>query len=163
MLKNNYMLVLYGEVLPGQDLETVKERMAKLFNLSKEQVNSLFSGKRKVVKKNIFNDEAMKYKYAIEKAGAVCHVEAEDSDRSNLSMKADSNENKKLTICPKCGYHAQNDNDLLITAHGGLGECPSCGIIVSKYMAQNVPEEMSDENDNKDQKVTGFVDGHIID
>jgi rubrerythrin len=160
MLKNNYMIVLYGEILPGENLETVKEKLAKLFNLSEEQVNSLFSGDRQVVKKNIFNDDAMKYKYVIEKAGAVCHVEVEESDTSNLSVKADSNENIKLKICPKCGYQAQNDNDPLITALEGLGECPSCGIVVSKYESENAPEEQNDEND---ENFTGFADGHIID
>jgi len=160
MLKNNYMIVLYGEILPGENLETVKEKLAKLFSLSEEQVNTLFSGVRQVVKKNIFNDDAIKYKYMIEKAGAVCHVEVEASVPSNLSINADSNENIKLKICPKCGYQAQNDNDPLITAHGGLGECPRCGIIVSKYDAQNVSEEQDDENN---ENFTGFADGHIID
>ena len=163
MLKNNYMLVLYGEILPGENLETVKEKLAKLFNLSEEQVNTLFSGERQVVKKNIFNDDVMKYKYAIEKAGAVCHVEVEASDSSNLSINADSNENIKLIICPKCGYQAQNDNDPLITAHDGLGECPACGIIVAKYEAQSVPEELNDENDENDENFTGFDTEHIID
>ena len=163
MLKNNYMIVLYGEILPGENLETVKEKLAKLFNLSEEQVNTLFSGERQVVKKNIFNDDVMKYKYAIEKAGAVCHVEVEEPDSSILSIKDDSNKNIKLKICPKCGYQAQNGNDPLITAHGGLGECPSCGVIVSKYDAQNVPEELNDEKDENDEKFTGFVDDHIID
>ncbi len=165
MLKNNYMIVLYGEILSGENLETVKEKMAKLFSLSGKQVNILFSGKRQVVKKDIFNDAALKYKYAIEKAGAVCHVEVEESDTSNLSIKSDSDDNQKLLlekliICPKCGYQAQNESDPLITAHEGLGECPSCGIIVSKYEGQNASEEQDDENN---EKFTGFADGHIID
>jgi len=154
------MIVLYGEILTGENLETVKEKLAKLFNLSEEQVNTLFSGERQVVKKNIFNDDVMKYKYAIEKAGAVCHVEVEEPETSKHSIKADSNENIKLIICPKCGYQAQNNNDPLMTAHEGLGECPSCGIIVSKYEAQNALEEQNDEND---ENFTGFADGHIID
>jgi hypothetical protein len=165
MLKNNYMIVLDGELLPGEDLVSVKEKMAKLFSLSGKQVNILFSGKRQVVKKDIFNDAALKYKYAIEKAGAVCHVEVEESDTSNLSIKSDSDDNQKLLlekliICPKCGYQAQNESDPLITAHEGLGECPSCGVIISKLEAQNAPEEQDDENN---EKFTGFADGHIID
>ena len=77
-----------------------------------------------------------------------------------VSIKADSNENIKLIICPKCGYQAQNDNDPLITAHDGLGECPSCGVIVSKYDDQNASEEQDDENN---ENFTGFADGHIMD
>jgi len=165
MLKNNYMIVLYGELLPGENLEAVKQKMAELFNLSKDHVNTLFSGKRQIVKKDIFNDVAMKYKYEIEKAGAVCHVEVEESDTSNFSIKYNPDENQKLVMekqvfCPKCGYQAQNENDPLITAHEGLGECPSCGIVVSKYEAKNAPEEQNDEND---ENFTGFDSEHIID
>jgi len=165
MLKNNYMIVLYGEILPGEDLETVKQKMSELFSLSDEQVNVLFSGERQIVKRNIFNDDAMKYKYAIEKAGAVCHVEVEEVDASNFSIKSDSDDSsnpamEKQVFCPKCGYQAQNDNDPLITAHDGSGECPNCGIIVAKYEAQNVPEELNDEND---ENFTGFDSEHIID
>lgn len=165
MLKNNYMIVLYGEIQPGEDLHRVKENMINLFHLTEEQVNSLFSGKRQVVKKNIFNDAAMKYKYAIEKAGAVCHVELEDQNTSNLSINSESNEKEtdffeKRLFCPKCGYQVQDEKDPLITAHDGLGECPSCGIIVSKFEAQNVPEELNDENE---ENYSGFDEKYIID
>ena len=168
MLKNNYMIVFYGEILPDKDLQTVKENMLNLFHLSAEQLDILFSGKRQIVKKNIFNDAAMKYKYEIEKAGAVCHVEVEDSGSSSLSIKSDSVDSsnpamEKQVFCPKCGYEAQDDNDPLITAHGGLGECPSCGVIISKFEAENVPEELNDEKDEKDDNFTGFADDHIID
>ncbi len=43
---------------------------------------------------------------------------------------------KKLPVCPNCGYEATSDQDPLITAHDGMGECPACGIVVAKYRQQ---------------------------
>ena len=45
-----------------------------------------------------------------------------------------------LEICPKCGYRAKSSDDPLITAHDGVGECPVCGILVSKYKEPSVNE-----------------------
>ena len=64
MNKNNCRIVLNGEIFPGANMDTVKGKMAKLFKLTDEQVNTLFSGNRQVVKKNIDNEFAMKYKDA---------------------------------------------------------------------------------------------------
>ena len=53
MEKNNFRVVLNGEYCAGADPDRVREKMAKLFNLTPEQVNTLFTGNRRVVKKNI--------------------------------------------------------------------------------------------------------------
>lgn len=42
---------------------------------------------------------------------------------------------KKAPTCPKCGYHPSSSDDPFFTAYNGLGECPKCGIIVAKYLA----------------------------
>lgn len=45
-----------------------------------------------------------------------------------------------LPRCPNCGYQAKSDQDPLITAYNGMGECPACGIVVAKYhQAQDCP------------------------
>ncbi len=168
MNKNNCRVVVNGEICPGAKIDSVKEKMAKLFKLTDEQVNTLFSGKRQVVKKNIDNDSARKYKDAIENTGAVCLIEIEEVDISGLSLKVEQIEEKekepeKAAVCPKCGYEAQNDNDPLVTAHGGLGECPMCGIIVSKYLAENPPVEEEKSEEETDSAPMGYPDEHIID
>ncbi len=48
--------------------------------------------------------------------------------------------------CPKCGYSSNNSQDPLFTAHGGLGECPSCGIIVAKYSGPKKKNEKQAKN-----------------
>jgi len=44
---------------------------------------------------------------------------------------------EKLPVCPNCGYEATSDQDPLITAHNGMGECPACGIVVAKHRQQS--------------------------
>ena len=46
---------------------------------------------------------------------------------------AKKSEPASFPTCPKCGYHAASPDDKLITGHHGQGECPSCGIIVSRF------------------------------
>lgn len=36
-------------------------------------------------------------------------------------------------ICPNCGYEAKTPDDPLLAEEDGRGECPACGIIVSKF------------------------------
>lgn len=43
---------------------------------------------------------------------------------------------EKLPVCPNCGYEAKSDQDPLITAHNGMGECPACGIVTARYGQQ---------------------------
>lgn len=55
---------------------------------------------------------------------------------------------KPVAICPKCGYSAFDPRDPLLTAYGGQGECPQCGIVVAKYHAatnnNNIATESTD-------------------
>ena len=41
---------------------------------------------------------------------------------------------KGQKACPKCGYRAASPNDPPVGGSDGRGECPACGIIVSKYV-----------------------------
>ena len=36
--------------------------------------------------------------------------------------------------CPGCGYEAMSEDDPLITAHDGEGECPRCGVVPKKIL-----------------------------
>lgn len=62
-------------------------------------------------------------------------------------------------VCPQCGYRALAADDPLLTSHGGLGECPRCGIIPQKYLQkqQQAPAELVHEED-----VLGIV-AHVPD
>ena len=63
-----------GEIAPGADLSQVRASVGKMFKADETKLDQLFSGKRIVIKKNIDEQTALKYKAALSKAGAVCEV-----------------------------------------------------------------------------------------
>jgi len=63
-----------GQISEGENLEEVKARVAKIFNADDAKLAQLFSGKRIVIKKNIDQATAAKYRTALNRAGAECEV-----------------------------------------------------------------------------------------
>ncbi len=69
-----YQVLFYGEIAPGADLEEVKDNLAKAFKADRDQIEALFTGQKKVVKKNASRQAGLKIKRIFESAGAVCVV-----------------------------------------------------------------------------------------
>ena len=65
-----------GQISDGANLDEVKVRVGKMFNADATKLAQLFSGKRIVIKKNIDQATAAKYKTALNRAGAQCEVNA---------------------------------------------------------------------------------------
>ncbi len=63
-----------GQISEGANLEEVKARVGKMFNADDAKLTQLFSGKRIVIKKNIDQATAAKYKTALNRAGAECEI-----------------------------------------------------------------------------------------
>ena len=65
-----------GQIDEGADLEKVKAKVGAMFKADATKLAHLFSGKRMVIKKNIDQATANKYKSALNNAGAVCEVKS---------------------------------------------------------------------------------------
>ena len=74
MEKTSYNVIFRGEITEGQDIEKVRQNLAKLFKVNSEKIERLFSGKSVTIKKNADHTTAMKYRAAMEKAGALCSL-----------------------------------------------------------------------------------------
>jgi hypothetical protein len=70
-MSDNYNIYFAGELLPGHDGTEVRGRLAKLFNANDATLDKLFSGRRQLIKRDCDKATALKYKQAMEKAGAV--------------------------------------------------------------------------------------------
>jgi tetratricopeptide (TPR) repeat protein len=81
MAEQRYRLVFAGEVAPGQDVEAVKDNLAARLKLDSGQVARLFSGKRRVIRKDVDQRTAHKYESAFLKAGAVLKIESQSGAR----------------------------------------------------------------------------------
>lgn len=68
--------VIFDATLTGEfDLKTSKERFSKIFKLSKNKTESLFSGKKVTVKKDISEQDAIHLMEQIAKAGGKSYLE----------------------------------------------------------------------------------------
>lgn len=65
-----YNVYFAGQIQPEQDLATVRDKLAKLFNADQQTLDKLFSGKAQLLKRNCDEATALKYKQAMERAGA---------------------------------------------------------------------------------------------
>ncbi|MFP4039295.1 MAG: TM2 domain-containing protein [Desulfosudaceae bacterium] len=81
-----YQVLFYGEISPGADIEQVKDNLAKAFKADRDQIEALFTGQKKVVKKNASRSAGLKIKRIFESAGAVCVVlsQGDQDDRTGV-------------------------------------------------------------------------------
>lgn len=75
MSEQHFQVVFRGRRVEGSDPVEVKEKLARLFKTTLEQINPMFTGKRVVIKKAIDEATARKYQAAMQQAGAVAEIE----------------------------------------------------------------------------------------
>ncbi|WP_268797495.1 hypothetical protein [Pseudomonas huanghezhanensis] len=69
-----YEIVFSGQLVPGAQAERVQANLAKLFQADAQRVALLFSGRRLVLKNNLDQASAEKYRSTLERAGAMADV-----------------------------------------------------------------------------------------
>src|SRR3990167_2416478 len=75
-----YEIAFSAQLVPGAQLESVKANLAKLFQADEQRLALLFSGRRIVIKSNLDEAGAEKYRATLERAGAlveVCNMDVE--------------------------------------------------------------------------------------
>jgi len=76
MSEELYEVAFSGAILEGADIEQVKAKIGAMFKADAAKLAHLFSGKRVVIKKNIDQATANKYKAALTNAGADCEIKS---------------------------------------------------------------------------------------
>lgn len=71
-----YNIYFSGQLLAGHDLASVRTRLARLFNADDATLDKLFSGKPQLVKRDCDKATALKYRQAMEQAGALPVIKA---------------------------------------------------------------------------------------
>lgn len=121
MSAKKYRIVYKGELLDGQRLEAVREKLATVFRLNSAQVESLFSGKPVVVKQGLDEPAARKFHKIFSDAGARCRIYKEKPEEEAARPSPPPQTVEDQVTCHKCG-HQQPRAD----------ECSKCGVIFSK-------------------------------
>ena len=87
MAEKKYDLIFEGKVAEGQNRATVAKNLMVLLKTDEAGVKRLFSGDPAVIKKGMDKETAMKYKQAMNKAGALCRIEETGASPAPLPQK----------------------------------------------------------------------------
>ena len=71
---SRYEIVFDGRLVEGAQPERVKANLGKLFQADESRLELLFSGRRLVLKNNLDEQTAEKYRATLERAGAIARV-----------------------------------------------------------------------------------------
>lgn len=83
-----YEIAFSAQLVPGAQLETVKANIAKLFQADEQRLALLFSGRRIVIKNNLDEAGAEKYRSTLERAGVLVEVVDMDSQIEEIVLTA---------------------------------------------------------------------------
>ncbi|MBD7978180.1 MULTISPECIES: hypothetical protein [Pseudomonas] len=75
-----YEVAFAGRLQPGVDPARVRANLAQLFQADESRIEALFSGRRVVIKNNLDEVAAEKYRAALARAGAVAEVCPQDAE-----------------------------------------------------------------------------------
>ncbi len=83
-----YDIYYAGKIVDGHDEAAVRENVARLFNANPATVEKLFSGKPQLIKRGVEKQAAIKYKAAMQKAGAVPLIRAHAAEKPAATSTA---------------------------------------------------------------------------
>ncbi len=73
--QQKYRVTFKGEIESGQELVTVKERLAQLFKAPPERIEKLFTGKSVTLNHSLEYSAALEYITSIQETGILCEIE----------------------------------------------------------------------------------------
>lgn len=145
-MADRYDVITRGEMAPGFTIQQAQDNLCTLFKTSPEKIrHTFFSGNRAVIKKNVSYAKAMKAIELLRQAGIIAALSGTDDrpgekgippvsgqphPRAADDSLTESGNPKDPAVCPKCGYRETDDRNQMRRK----GECPSCGIIIEKYL-----------------------------
>lgn len=77
---SKYCLIFLGEIHESFLLDKVRDNFKKIFKLTDSQAKYLFSGKELTIKKDLSQNEALRYAMQIDEIGGICYIEPMDPD-----------------------------------------------------------------------------------
>ncbi len=105
-----YEIAFSGRLLPGAQPDAVKANLARLFQADAQRIALLFSGRRMVIKNNLDEAAAEKYRVALERAGALAEVSSMEVDVEEVEMAPPpmpaSAPARRLQVAPRDEYMA---------------------------------------------------------
>lgn len=89
-MQETYNIYFSGDIAEGEVLEDVRRRVGALFNARDATLDKLFSGRTQLIKRNCSHDEAIRYRDAMRRAGALATLSPTDSTATATQDAADT-------------------------------------------------------------------------
>lgn len=113
-----FEIAFSGQIVKGADLQSVKQKIGKIFKADEERLNLMFSGRRVLIKRQADEITMVKYRGAFQKAGAICEiVDLSQADARPQSKPPQQPENKP-PVPP------QNDDSEYVSKYPESDEIP---------------------------------------
>ena len=76
-MSDRYSVIFEGRLMPGKQMETVKQRLKSALKTDDQGIARLFTGSPVAIRKNTDQATAEKYRHVIAAAGACCDIRRE--------------------------------------------------------------------------------------
>lgn len=112
---NLYEIVFSGQIVPGALRERVEANLITLFHADEQRIALLFSGRRLVLKNNLDQAAAFKYRSTLERAGAIVEIVDMHLDMEEVELAPPPDApgffrpaqvNRRLQVAPRDAYMA---------------------------------------------------------
>ncbi len=146
-----YDVVFYGTDQQGEQLERIKARVAKLLQLDREKLESLFGQQSGVVlRSGVVQDIAQKYQIALTQAGVRCNSRPSKAEVNKLELvPLEKRPAQEQFVCPACGFQKKLEAGEPLPT-----QCEQCGVVPEKYT------RISDEKMERERIKRALINRH---
>ena len=107
-MEERYNIYFAGQVVDGFALHSVRENMARVFNADAATLEKLFCGKPQLIKRNCDKTTALKYKQALERAGAIPVIKRVEAQAAEKPMTAAEKIAALASAPDQTGYRSES-------------------------------------------------------
>ncbi len=105
MSNQTFDIIFSGQLIDGQDPDAARRMVGQIFKADDNQLDTLFSGNQIVIKSDVDDETATKYRVAFRKAGALIEIKPSRSNKESTEKPANEgasspNESGNLTLLP---------------------------------------------------------------
>lgn len=100
MSEPRYDVFFRGEIVPGQRLNEVRERLRQLFQIDDARLNTLFSGRPMAIRRDLGASDAERYRGALLEAGALVELRLLDAPDTPFPPDDTANPGGEWSLAP---------------------------------------------------------------
>jgi hypothetical protein len=143
----NYKVILLGKIIEGFDAKKVEEKLISIFEKNSKQIKKLFKKPQPtVIRKNLTQDAAFRYKTGLEALGALCLIQDEEDTAAQIKGKTTSSERKSSSVTSgESLSFVKNEENVLVLGDGTVlvteikMSFGSLVIFLVKWMLASIP------------------------